>query len=339
MSSRSPLSSDGFRHEVLTTQAAVRALAPAWEAILQQSPCNRAFSSCSWFLAACRAFPDLSPYVLVARRGTTVAGILPLVRTPDGAAALFTQGTDYADLIAPASDTAVLACLLTFARSRLHEVASITLARLRRDANCLRAATLLDPTLGFRETLPCDGTCPYIRLPTTYEAYVASRSKHFRKSLRRKLRQAARHGVTVCERTPDKLSPSQLPDLFLDLHLQRHGDASYFAPVARQQFAQAALPPLFARGHLRVLALYEQDRLLGLQLFMRGADSLADWNGGFLPEAAPWSPGTLLINEGIRRAYAMRLAVYDLLRGTEPYKASWATDAYHTYRLLLDNQP
>jgi len=58
---------------------------------------------------------------------------------------------------------------------------------------------------------------------------------------------------------------------------------------------------------------------------MRGWNSLCSWNGGFLPDAAQYSPGRLLFAAGIEHAIASGLEEYDLLRGSHAYKASWAT--------------
>jgi hypothetical protein len=138
------------------------------------------------------------------------------------------------------------------------------------------------------------------------------------------------------ELDPESFPPSRLPDAFLSLNLDRWGAESYYGSPFPQSFVLELLPDLFLERRLRAFALFKEDRLLGVELCMVGANSLCGWNGGFHSEAARWSPGNLLIEQGIRSAHAMKLEEYDLLRGDDPYKASWANSTRDIGWLELD---
>src|SRR6185295_5798339 len=86
------------------------------------------------------------------------------------------------------------------------------------------------------------------------------------------------------------------------------------------------LPHLFAERRMRAFALTQADKLFGLDLCMISKNSLCTWNGGFLADSERWSPRNLLIAAGIKRAFALKLAEYDLLRGDESYKKRWANN-------------
>ena len=48
-----------IEYDLLTDLDEIEALSPEWEELLSRSHCNRAFSSVSWYLAACRAHAGL----------------------------------------------------------------------------------------------------------------------------------------------------------------------------------------------------------------------------------------------------------------------------------------
>jgi CelD/BcsL family acetyltransferase involved in cellulose biosynthesis len=101
-------------------------------------------------------------------------------------------------------------------------------------------------------------------------------------------------------------------------------------------FAELALPILFAERRLHILAVQKEQRILALDLLFRGAHSLCAWNGGYPPEAECWSPGRLLLFFGIQRAYQLGLEEYDLLRGNQEWKASWANRSRTVGRIVLE---
>jgi CelD/BcsL family acetyltransferase involved in cellulose biosynthesis len=127
----------------------------------------------------------------------------------------------------------------------------------------------------------------------------------------------------VRELDPADFPPTQLPEVFLDLLLNRHINETSFQSAIAQSFVREILPALFTERRLRAFALFEDEGIIGIDLCLMGDNSLCGWNSGFLATAAHWSPGTLLTDAGIRQAFAMSLEEYDFMRGDEAYKASW----------------
>lgn len=326
----------GLVCEALTEPSEVEALAGEWDALLERSPCNRAFSSFAWYAAALRLAEPASPFVVVARRGGVLAGVLPLALAADGVAAFPGELSDYNDIVAEAGDADAHVGLLEHARGCARGGERVELKCLRRDSNCLRALQRMKPGEGLEPLLKGRRVpCPYVRLAGGYDAYLASRSRKFRSNIRRSRRRAEAGGVRVRELHPEEFPPASLPESFLSLHLGRFAARSLFNSAAHQSFVRGALPGLFERGRVRAFALFERDRMLGVHLSMKGARSLCSWNAGFLPEAQPWSPGKLLFDEQIRIACAEGLEEFDLLRGGEPYKEEWATDVREICQLKL----
>jgi CelD/BcsL family acetyltransferase involved in cellulose biosynthesis len=323
-------------YDVLTQLSEVEAIAAEWEVLLERSLCNRAFSSPAWYMAACRCDPEISPFVIVAHRGAGLAGILPLARAHQGATLTFsTNLADYNDIVAAPEDLTVSAGLLNHALSHNCGYDKLFITDIRQDSNCARALQLIKPGNNTDQLLQVYASCPVIRFHSSYDEYLQSRSKAFRTKLRRVQRKAVRDNLIVRELEPSTYPPSLLPGVFLSLHLNRQQTGSCFGREPYQSFAEEVLPPLFTERKLRVFAAFEAERMAALNLCMLGVDSLCYWNGGFLAEAAGWSPGTLLIDAGIKQSYAMGLKEYDLLRGAEDYKLGWANDARQTYRIEL----
>ena len=324
-------------YRVLDSVPEIEAISGEWDLLLDQSPCNRAFSCSKWFLVSCSLNQSISPRVVVARRGDVIAGVFPLVLVDDtGIATFASELSDYNDIVALENDRAVLAGLLEYAISSADGCKRVILSRVRRDSNCLRAARALRPADDFDQLFK--GSCQYIRLSSSYEEYLRTRSRNFRKSLSRARRIAEDYNLTIRQLEPESFPPSRLPEAFLSLNLDRWGAESYYRLPFPQSFVLKILPDLFSEGRMRVFALMKDERLLGLDLCMIGKNSLCTWNGGFLSETEQWSPGNLLIAAGIKQAYAMNLEEYDLLRGDESYKKRWANSIRPIGRLEFDAQ-
>lgn len=321
-------------YRVLTRTSEVEAIASQWDEVLKHSACNRAFSSAKWYLAACRHDAAVSPYVIIAQRGTRLAGILPLSLTDAGEIAAFPSPlSDYNDIVAAPEELNVQVGLLQYAFSQAGGYRRLRLDDVRRDSNCARALRLIRRTHGMYQVSQTDVVCPYIQLSRSYEEYLETRGEGFTKRLSYAQRRAERNDLTTRELDPETFAPDQLPEVFLSLHRNRYGAASCFVPEAAQSFVREIFPLLFNERSLRAFALFERNRIIGINICMVGVKSLCYWNGGFPTEASPSSPGKLLIDAGIRQAFAMQFDEYDFLRGAEDYKSDWANSTRYISRI------
>lgn len=326
---------DSLTFQVLTELADITALAAAWDSLLERSSCNRAFSSSKWFITTCRLNSSLQPFVVIARRKCALVGILPLVLADEAQVATFPNYlTDYNDAIAAPDDAAAVRGLLTYVRSAPH-YKRIVLSNIRQDSNCVRAIGVIESRAwldhAFREMV----LCYYVRLPASHDDFLRTKGSRFRKRLKRLQGCADKSNLSVRELEPNSFPARRLPDAFLSLHLQRRKDTSCFEPAAAQSFVEQVIPHLFQAQAIRACALVERDKIVGIDLYTVGSNSLCAWNGGFLPEAEHCSPGKLLINAGIKLACSLRLEEYDFMRGREAYKTSWANDSRSIGQLEL----
>lgn len=316
---------DEVQYEVLRKLPEVEAIAEEWNGLLWKSPCNRAFSSPIWYIAACRTQSQFFPHVLIARSQGRLAGVLPLgIRPDDGKAVFPGVMSNYNDVVAEATDVAIVAGLLQHATTPGKPYSCLTLSWVPEISNCMRALPLL--RLHGNNWEHVQPAIPYyfLNLPPTYEDFLATRSRAFRKGIYRARRQAEKDGLELRQLDPACFPPDRLPELFLSLHVTRFGQTSSFHKDPRNaDFARIALPVLFARRQMVVFALFYQSEIVGIDLSMVGQESLCTWNGGYSPEVERWSPGRLLIDAGIRRAFELGLKEYDFLRGGQAWKESW----------------
>jgi len=317
---------DGIEYTVLSTLAEIEAISAEWNSLLLQSPCNRAFSSPIWYLAACRTQPHVTPHVLIARRNGHIDGILPLAFPAGEGQAIFPSlMSNYNDVIAQAADVAVAAGLLQEAITPPRPYARIVLWWVPQASNCMRALPLLQSCADVAECFKPTRPYYFLRLPPAYEDFLSSRSRAFRKGIYRARRQAKEDGLEVRQLDPASFPPDLLPELFLSLNFARFGDESAFREQPRNaDFVHITLPVLFSQGQMAVFALLRNSEIIGIDLSMVGVESFCTWNGGYSPEVERWSPGRLLIDAGIRRAFELGFLEYDFLRGTQEWKESWS---------------
>jgi CelD/BcsL family acetyltransferase involved in cellulose biosynthesis len=319
---------NGISYEVLTEIPLIEAIAEEWNGLLAGSSCNQAFSSAQWFIASCRIHQGAQPHVIVARRGEAIAAIFPLVIRDELAACTFAQcESDYNDIVAAPEDLPAITGVLNRALATRGAISALVLSKVRDDSNCLRAIQNLISCGELPLWYHPDSTCPFIRLPGSYDEYLQTRSKSFRTSIRQAHRYADRDNIRITELEPQSFPADRLPDVFLSLHLDRFAEDSPLATPAAQAFVCEVVPSLFVERRLRAFALFQSERIIAIHLCMVGPNSLCLWNGGFRAEAQRWSPGTLLISAGIQEANASKLAEFDFMRGSESYKSRWANGA------------
>ena len=316
----------GIACDLLDRRDLVEAIAPEWRALLDRSRCNRAFGGPAWYLAALDAWPDLSPLVIAGRRDGRLVGIFPLVRHKQEETAGFaTLLSDYNDLVVADGDVAAARRLMMFARARF---ARLDLTCIRADSSCAlaegRAPVLVEKKF----------VCPTADLSGDYERWFAARSPGFQRELALVIRRAARNGIVARRLDPERDTDVDPGAVFLEMQRARFGERSLFLrDPAAQAFVTGMLPALWREGSVLLFGLWAGEALIGMNICMLGADSLGNWNAGFLADFATFSPGMLMADAAVREACALGLAEFDYLRGLETYKLRWCAGRREIGRL------
>lgn len=318
------------------TPEQIEEIAPAWDELLAVSSCNRTFSSREWYTASLSRLSSFRPYVVAVFRAGKALCILAVVIDSADKTVKFPHHCDYNDVVAGISDPELIADLLSYALANAQGCRRMVLSRLRPDSYCAQVV----PLLRARSEFECDWReiDRYRRacLPADFDSYLNSRSKAFRKDIRRAFHDLEKAGLVLRELDPDTCPPSSIPELLITLCVARHGDrCAFIQSPDRPAFLRYVLPSLFRKRHIRAFALLEGERVLGLDLCAPSTVGLATWNGGFVPEIKHYSPGTALFAFGIQQAIASGLCEFDFMRGPQAYKNNWSNNNYPMSELEL----
>ena len=330
--------------DVLTTDAALGALQPAWEALWRRAA-ERAtpFQSPAWLLPWWRAFGTGRPRV-AALRGDDgrLLGLLPLYLLAEGSGTkLLPLGigvSDYFDaLLDPDGPPDAAARLLAAALAASPEAALLRPRRLaagRRAEGCGRCRAVgATRGRGRRSLAPC-WRCRRGADP----AEVLSRRR--RAALRNARNRAERAGglrsrpLTPARSTRASMRWSRCTGARWDARGEAGG---VLADPRVLALHRDAAPGLLAAGALRLQVL----RLGGVPAaahyaLLGGGGRVLLYLSGFDAARARESPGAILLGELIAWALAEGWRELHFLRGDEDYKYAWgATDRFNAARRLL----
>jgi len=326
-------------YELHTEFSEVVTIGAEWDELLTRSRCNSAFGCSKWFMAAPALFPELRALVIVGRRSSRIAGILPLVVDVRSRKAGFANDfSDYRDVICEDGDLAVVTGLLEVALSGAGPWSydALALKSLRLDSNILRTIQMLEGRPGGERLSITRSSYlyGYVDLSRGYGEYLRTLSRNFRHNLNRVRNKAERHGLVVRELTTIDIEPAQLPETFFSLHLRRIGPETVYKSAG--QWINVLLPSLFAERRLRVFAVLNRERIVALHLAMTGSKTLFGWNGGFLKDHESFAPGRLLYDEVMRQSAAEGREEYDFgcWDGLE-YKDAWKLAPREVFELEI----
>jgi len=324
-----------FEYRVYSDPTQLTALAPKWDELVRTSPGNAAFRSIDWYVASCTKETSWVPFVVVACHDQEIICILPFVIDEKDRTAKFPHhGADYNDIIARPGNPSLVADLLNYAVSSCKGCRRLVLSRLRPDSCCVQAFQFLAQRTNVQCVRRDIDSYLHIQLSKSFDAYLESRSRAFRKDVRRTVRNLERENLVIRELCPRELDPNDLPLLLIRLALARHKEkCSFFR--APPGFHDEALPPLFKKRFLRAFAILRGTQIVALDLCMVTTNGLVTWNGGFLPEVKDCSPGTALFAFEIQQAIATGAREFDFTRGDEGYKQRWANSQYNVCEIEL----
>jgi CelD/BcsL family acetyltransferase involved in cellulose biosynthesis len=342
---------------VLTTNAALSALGPEWDALWQRAQISprhatfgtTPFQSPAWLLPWWAAFGTGRPCVAILRGdGGSLLGLLPLyLLDENGARKLLPIGvgiTDYHDaLLSPGVPAHAAAALLGAAlESGVRNGMTIC------DLPDLPPGALLRDVAapaGWREERWAGSPCPVLVLPDDPAALREAVPSGTLRKLRMARRRAERlGGWTAAVAGAEQVASSW--DTLVRLHRARwtrRGEAGgVLADPRVLEFHRVALPRLFDTGALRLHALYLGNMTAAVYYALTaGPDRLLFYLSGFNESHAFESPGTILLGHIVDGAIAEGRRELHFLRGGEAYKYAWGGQDRMNIgrRLLPPNSP
>ncbi len=307
-----------------------------WEAILPSCSTNTVFVTPWWQETWWRHFGDDSGLRLLSLRDErSVLGIAPLMLS-DGVLRFLGDSDlfDYHDFLVPKGNEAAFYDAL-FDYLPEMEWHTIDLTSLPQGSFALEHVSNRARSRGYAVEVQNEDMAPVLRLPSTWDEYLAGLSKKRRHELRRKLRRLEGAGVNsqaVCD------NPSTLPECMQDffrLHRASRPDKAEFMTAERERFFVDAAVELASRGQLKLTFLALDGVQVASCMSLDYGDSYLLYNSGYDPSYSELSVGLLSKALSIKEAIGARKRTFDFLRGTERYKYDLGAEDHPIYRLTV----
>jgi len=338
------------RHPLLVEEArtteAFQALRRDWEALVDRCPQATLYQTFDWnesWWSAFRLRKRLR--IVVVRRSGQLIGIAPLyvsshLGTPLRRLAFLGTGcSDYMDLICEKKDASEVWNSVT--RHLTHRP-GYDMADLQHLASWSVLRNLVEPRIQWGHDrvahLRSQEPCPYLPLPATWDELAKSMGKKMRSNIGYYDRLLVRDHPTAETKVAGEAEMYQaMTDLF-ELH-QKRWNARLLPGVlggARTQSFHCEVAKRFLRnGALRMHVTQVEGKTVAALYCYRFRDRYYYYLGGFLPEMAKYSLGTVLTAHAIKQAISEGCIEFDFLRGAEPYKYRWTDQERMNHRLLL----
>lgn len=327
-----------------------RSLRPEWDQLLSQSSADCIFLTWEWLFTWWKHLSAGRKLQIIAVRSNgQLVGIAPLTLRPAQLKRLIpfrmveflgtgTVGSDYLDVIVKLGlELPVLGALRDYLVSCNSVLEFSQLNAMSSQASLLAGSLARQ---GWQSSQTTVNVCTYIDLSPfqSWDSYVAQLGSRHRRNLRQRMRGLTGGFEIGMECVADERSRDHCFGIFLDLHDrrwgQRGGSDAFDGPGLRafhNEFSRIAL----AKGWLR-LRILRLDGIPAAAVYgFRYRDVFYYYQAGFDPAYAQHSVGLCSLGFSIKDAMEEGAREYDMLHGTEPYKALWAKDCRYLHRIHL----
>ena len=317
-----------------------------WNDLLARSACDSVFLRWEWIHSWWNIFKTgRALLILAARLDGRLVGIAPFYLDstgPSGTRVLrFCSeelSPDYMDVFAERGrEEDVARAIVNDLIARAGEWDQIVLDHLRAESSLLR-----DPSLfrNYPHTSRTSSQCPYIKIEGAFDDYYRSRSRLASFGLKKKLKILLEEKV-IHRIAGDEEEVTRGIGALFDFHEKK---------TRLSGIRSNLLSPGVRQFHEDVSRHFFQEKILRLHLLCDGKTPVSaiyafDFNGkififqtGFDPDWSKWSVGAVLFYVCVRQAFQDGLTEFDFLKGTESYKALWATAVRDEMRLTIYNK-
>jgi CelD/BcsL family acetyltransferase involved in cellulose biosynthesis len=326
-----PCGCDKIEVEEIGSLEALDRIAVEWEELWRSDPRATPFQTPAWLIPWWRHIGVGELMTIAVRAGGELVGLAPLyIYDERGERRVFPLGvatSDYLDALAhPHSRTEVVIAVWRHLDEQRGRWDECEMPQLRAGALLLEGAL---PRQWQDEVGQCE-PCPTVDLAAPLPHSLAQNIRYYR-------RRAEKMGPVRLE-----CGEAMFAEL-IRLHGARWSAKARPGVLADEQVRRwhaEAMPMLEKMGLLRMYGLTIGERVVAA---LYGLIDRADgenrrfyyYLGGFDPELDRISPGTLVIAAAMEEARREGCAIFDFLRGSEPYKYLWGARDMPAYRRRL----
>ncbi len=315
-----------------------------WKELLGRSATNTIFQTWQWNRLWWKHFGRPGELFLFCVRdsGDNLLGVAPLFYHLDRdqrKTIQFIGGTDLSDyldfIVSEGSEASFYSAVVDFLSTHLDLWDVLDLHCLPPESPTLKIFRGLCKQKGFREILTVEDVCPRVKLPSSWNEFLAGMSQKQRHEIKRKINKIRRESEGCRYIAVDSASFPEGIQSFVDLHQKSNARKMDFMNTKRKGFFREMAWLLLQEGWLELVFLEANHHKLAGLLNFRYRDTVYAYNSGYDPEFSHWSPGWVLISHSIRNAIEGGARDYDFLRGNESYKYQFNARDTEIYNCII----
>jgi len=293
----------------------------AWDALADRVGAAP-FLRPGWIAARWRSFGRGRLEILTAGSGGGLDAVLPVVHRHGGIHAPSNWHTPQYGLLEalPGAGSGLIAGLFASApHVALGFISSLTgeAGRFCDSAQAHRYATLVR----------AQERSPVVVLDGDWDSYSQSLSTSLRRDLRRCRRRLGEHGRVWLDVHEDVSRLGEALELERLGWKEQAGTAIASRPETQQFYTEVAHWAA-QRGWLRLIFLRVDARAVAFQFALEDGAAHLGLKAGFDPEFRAMSPGRLIVEASLERAFAIGLKRFEFMGTADAYKLRFANDAY-----------
>jgi CelD/BcsL family acetyltransferase involved in cellulose biosynthesis len=336
--------------EVIDDRAGLLDLGSEWNSLLERSSSNNPFLTWEWVSTWWDVYgAQASLHVLTARdAGGALVGLAPLKRVrrrlfgalPVRVAEFIGDGGDvtpeYLDfVVAPGHERLVVAGFADHLMSD-DRIGGVSLGPLAEASSSLVSVQETLRARGCYVAVAPEAACPVLDLPPTYDAFLAGRSRNYRKKIGEYARRGVRDlGLQLRQTASADELDADMATLVRLHHLRWNGRSRAFRTPEYVEFHRRLARRFLERGWMRLLSLEGHQGPVAVLYCFAYNRRYYYYQAGRDPERAQHRVGLVLMHQAIRRAIEEGAVAFDFLRGREAYKYRWAHVHSHSVRLAF----
>ncbi|MFH2033469.1 MAG: GNAT family N-acetyltransferase, partial [Candidatus Margulisiibacteriota bacterium] len=174
-----------------------------------------------------------------------------------------------------------------------------------------------------------------------WDEFCSTLPKKRRNDLKRTLNLLQEEGAIRSATFTDYESIKNNLHCLVKLHKKRWGQKqgrSQFDDPETSEYYLSQAKKLAGNGWVQLTCMWHDFRLVSAALCYTYNDRYYYYLPSFNPAFSRYSPGNLLIKSLIQNAYAKGDNIFDLIKGEEEYKYSWAKNSVQLYRAHIFNE-
>lgn len=308
-------------------------LEPIWNNLLSQSDLNIPFMTFEWFFCFWQCYSeDMKPFILIVKEDDDILGIAPLMEMKTRYRALPVKAitcfanvhTNRAGFILLRKKKEVVNYIIDYLFNTYRfDIINIYFIEDGSDTDRLLSKTLNEKGIKYRKIT--SRSSPYILINKDWDSYLKSRSKMFRKGLRRINNLAERNGrYKVKKYTKSDIESGIEEMLKISRGTWKYEENTAIASDRIEiMFYSSLITKMSLKGWLNLWILKIDDEPIAFDLILAYKKKNYSLKTGFVEKYHKLSPSVYLDTTVMKNYFELKDKEFDMLGVKSEYKMRW----------------